>query len=127
GRSPFQISGYAIDEDAGHLTLFATHYSGDLPPRRVAAAELLKTAERAGTYVAACIGGLADRIEPSNTEAGDLARTVAALGERIDRFRIVVLTDGIAGGALPASIESHGKAVELELYDMVRLHRVLGE
>ncbi|KQM76169.1 AIPR protein [Sphingomonas sp. Leaf22] len=127
GRSPFQISGYAIDEDAGHLTLFATHYSGDLPPRRVPAAELLKTAQRAGTYVAACIGGLADRIEPSYTEAGDLARTVEALGERIDRFRIVVLTDGISGGALPASIESHGKAVELELYDVVRLHRVLGE
>lgn len=127
GRSPFQISGYAIDEDAGRLTLFATHYSGDLPPRRVTATELLKTAERAGTYVAACIGGLADRIEPSNTEASDLARTVAALGERIDRFRIVVLTDGIAGGALPSSIESHTKAVELELYDMVRLHRVLGE
>jgi hypothetical protein len=127
GRSPFQISGYAIDEDAGQLTLFATHYSGDLPPRRVPAAELLKTAERAGTYVAACIGGLADRIEPSNTEAGDLARRVAALGERIDRFRIVVLTDGISGGALPATLESHGKAVEVDLYDMVRLHRVLGE
>lgn len=127
GRSPFQISGYAIDEDAGHLTLFATHYSGDLPPRRIPASDLLKTAERAGTYVAACIGGLADRIEPSNTEAGDLARQVASLGERIDRFRIVVLTDGIAGGALPATIESHGKTVEVDLYDMVRLHRVLGE
>lgn len=127
GRSPFQISGYAIDEDAGYLTLFATHYSGDLPPRRVPASELLKTAERAGTYVAACIGGLADRIEPSNTEAGDLARSVAALGGRIDRFRIVVLTDGIAGGALPTAIQSHGKAVELELYDIVRLYRVLGE
>lgn len=127
GRSPFQISGYAIDEEAGHLTLFATHYSGDLPPRRVPASELLKTAERAGTYVAACIGGLADRIEPSNTEAGDLARRVASLGERIDRFRIVVITDGIGGGALPVTIESHGKSVELDLYDMVRLHRVLGE
>jgi hypothetical protein len=127
GRSPFQISGYAIDEDAGHLTLFATHYFGDLPPRRVPASELLKTAERAGTYVAACIGGLADRIEPSNTEAGDLARQVASLGERIDRFRIVVMTDGISGGALPATIESHGKTVEVDLYDMVRLHRVLGE
>ncbi|NVN10477.1 AIPR family protein [Nguyenibacter vanlangensis] len=127
GRSPFQISGYAIDEDAGHLTLFATHYSGDLPPRRVPASELLKTAERASTYVAACIGGLADRIEPSNTEAGDLARRVASLGERIDRFRIMVLTDGIAGSALPAAIESHGKTVGLDLYDMVRLHRVLGE
>jgi hypothetical protein len=127
GRSPFQISGFAIDEDAGHLTLFATHYSGDLPPQRIPASDLLKTAERAGTYVAACIGGLADRIEPSNTEAGDLARRVASLGERIDRFRIVVLTDGIAGGALPAAIESHGKSVELDLYDMVRLHRVLGE
>lgn len=127
GRSPFQISGYAIDEDAGHLTLFATQYSGDLPPRRVPAAELLKMAERAGTYVAACIGGLADRIEPSNTEAGDLARSVAALGGRIDRFRIVVLTDGIAGGSLPATIDSYGKADGLELYDLVRLHRILGE
>lgn len=127
GRSPFQISGYTIDEDAGRLTLFATHYSGDLPPRRVPASELLRTAERAGTYVAACIGGLADRIEPSNTEAGDLARRVASLGARIDRFRIVVLTDGIAGGSLPDGIESHGKTVELDLYDLVRLHRVLGE
>ncbi|WP_238123362.1 MULTISPECIES: AIPR family protein [unclassified Xanthobacter] len=127
GRSPFQISGYAIDEDAGHLTLFATHYLGDLPPRLVPASDLLKTAQRAGTYVAASIGGLADRLEPSNTEAGDLARSVAALGGRIDRFRIVVLTDGIAGGTLPAAIQSYGKAVELELYDIVRLHRVLGE
>jgi hypothetical protein len=127
GRSPFQISGYAIDEDAGHLTLFATHYSGDLPPRRVPASELLKTAERAGTYVAACIGGLAERIEPSNTEASDLARQVASLGERLDRFRIVVLTDGISGATLPATIESHGKTLEVDLYDIVRLHRVLGE
>ncbi|WP_296104688.1 AIPR family protein [uncultured Agrobacterium sp.] len=127
GRLPFRISGYAIDEEAGQLTLFATNYSGDVPPRRLPAAELLKTAERAGTYVAACIGGLADRIEPSNTEAGDLARNVAALGERIDHFRIVVLTDSIASGALPPTIDSHGKAVELQLYDIVRLHRVLGE
>lgn len=127
GRSPFQISGYVIDEDLGQLTLFATHYSGDLPPRRIPASELLKNAERAGTYVAACVSGLADRIEPSNTEAGDLARRVASLGERIDRFRIVVLTDGIAGSALPAAIQNHGKTVELELYDMVRLHRILGE
>jgi hypothetical protein len=127
GRSPFQISGYAIDEDAGHLILFATHYSGDLPPTRVPASELLKTAERAATYVTACIGGLADRIEPSNTEAGDVARRVASLGERIGRIRIVVLTDGVAGGALPGAIESHGKTVELDLYDMVRLHRVVGE
>ncbi|WP_277768883.1 hypothetical protein [Sphingomonas sp. HITSZ_GF] len=36
-------------------------------------------------------------------------------------------TDGMAGGALPATIDSHGKAVALELYDMVRLNRVLGE
>src|SRR4051812_39416880 len=53
GRSPFRISGYSIDEEAGRLVLFATHYTGDLPPRRVPASELLKTAERAATYVAA--------------------------------------------------------------------------
>mgnify|MGYP001764696937 CR=1 FL=1 len=34
--------------------------------------------------------------------------------QRIDRFRIVVLTDGIAGGALPSTIESHKKSVELD-------------
>lgn len=127
GRSPFRIGGYSIDEDAGRLVLFATHYVGELPSRRVPSAELLRTAERAATYVAAYMGGLADRIEPSNTEASDLARRVAELGARIDRFRIVVLTDGIATGALPASIESRERQVELDLYDMVRLHRVLGE
>lgn len=127
GRSPFRISGYSINEEAGRLALFATHYVGELPPRRVPASDLLKTAERAAIYVTACIGGLADRIEPSNNEAGDLARRVAALGERIDRLRIVVLTDGIASGTLPVSIDSRDRAVELDLYDMVRLHRVLGE
>ncbi|TNC45235.1 AIPR family protein [Rubellimicrobium rubrum] len=127
GRSTFRISGYAMDEEAGSLTLFATHYMGTLPPARVPLSELTRTAERAVTYVTACLGGLADRIEPSNTEASDLARRVAELGQRMDRLRVVVLTDGIASSLLPAEMDAGERRVELDLYDLVRLHRVLGE
>ena len=127
GRSPFRISGYAMDEDAGSLTLFATHYSGVHPPPRISLPELTRTAERARTYVAACLGGLADRIEPSNTEASDLARRVGELGRRLEHLKVVVLADGIASSLLPSHIENGAIRVDLELYDLVRLHRVLGQ
>ena len=126
GRSPFRISGYALDEEADTLDLFATAYDGDLPPKRIPLADLVKVAKQAMTYVAACLDGLADRIEPSHTEAGDLARRVAAVGGGLRRFRVIVLTDGLAAAPLATAVEWKGRSVELDLYDMVRLQRVLG-
>ena len=127
GRSLFRISGYAMDEDAGSLTLFATHYSGVHPPPRIPLQDVIRTAERARTYLTACLGGLADRIEPSNTEASDLARRVGELGQRLERLKVVVLADGIASSLPPSAMEDGAVRVDLELYELVRLQRVLGQ
>lgn len=126
GRTPFRISGYALDEDAGTLALFTTAWTGETPPIRMPASDLIRVAERAHAYVAACLAGLADRIEPSNTEASDLARRVHAVAPELRRLRIVVLTDAAATGSPPSQVEWGGQDVELDVYDIVRLQRVLG-
>lgn len=127
GNALFRIDGYSLDEDAGIVSLFATHHTGEVPPIKVPAADLTRVAERAMRFVTACVRGLADRIEPSNTEASDLARRVEAIAPSLGRLRIVVLTDGVAGGPLPPEGEWQGKTVDYDLFDIVRLQRVLGD
>lgn len=127
GRATFRISGYALNDDEGDLTLFTTAWTGTLPPERMTASELGKVADRASAYVSACLNGLADKIEPSNTEASDLARRVAAIGKGLRRLKIVILTDAIASSLPPAVVKWDGREVEIDLYDIVRLQRVLGE
>ena len=127
GTAAYRIDGFALDEERGQLDLFATIHTGDVPPSRIPAADVTKALARALRFASACVDGLADRLEPSNTDASDLARRIETGAPNLVAVRIVLLTDGIVGSALPPSGEWKNRTVEYEVYDIVRLQRVLDE
>lgn len=122
----YRIDGYAFDEDRSRLELFTTIYREELPPVRVPAAEITKAFERAIRFVNACIEGLAAQLEPSNSDASDLARLIEAQGPTLASVKIVLLTNGIVDKAV-GSTDWRDRKVEFDTYDISRLQRILGE
>ncbi|MFJ3049089.1 AIPR family protein [Pseudomonas nitroreducens] len=122
----YRIDGYTYDEDRARLALFTTIYSGDPQARKIPAADVTRALERALRFATACVEGLASLLEPSNTDASDLARLIESEAKNLSAITIVLLTDGIVGNITPPA-EWRKKPVEFEAYDIVRLFRVLGE
>lgn len=127
GNAGYRIDGFAFDEDRVRLDLFTTLYTAEVPPARLPAAEVERAFQRAFRFARACAEGLASRLEPSNTDASDLARRIEERASALAAVRIVLLTDGIFQGSVPDSSKWNGWAVEHDSYDIIRLQRVLGE
>lgn len=122
----YRIDGYTFDEERMHLDLFTTILHSDLPPEKLAAADVTKAFERALRFAGACMDGLASQLEPSNTDASDLARLIETNAPKISTVRIVLITNAMVG-KFAASIDWRGRTIQQEAYDVVRLHRILGE
>jgi len=127
GSAAYRIDGFAFDEDRARLDLFTTLYADEIPPARLPAADVAKAFKRALRFASACVDGLASKLEPSNTEASDLARRIETEASNLAVVRIVLLTDGVVHGGLPGGEEWKGCTVEYDAYDIVRLQRILGE
>jgi hypothetical protein len=68
------------------------------------------------------------RIDPANTDAGDLAHRIYELQDRIEVLRVVVLSDGMTGlKSLDLKNAKDGTRVLVDLYGIERLHRLLGQ
>ncbi|MGE3778540.1 MAG: AIPR family protein, partial [Pirellulaceae bacterium] len=127
GNAVYRIDGFAFDEERSRLDLFTTLYSGDPHVSRIPAADANRALERALRFASACVDGLASRLEPSNTDASDLAKRIEAEASGLVAVGIILLTDGVLSGSLPEAGEWKGRTVEYDAYDIVRLQRVLGE
>ncbi|MCJ8158591.1 AIPR family protein [Sphingomonas sp. LaA6.9] len=127
GRASYRIDGYAIDDERGALELFTTIHTGEIPPVRLPTADIRSAYDRALRFARASMEGLADKLEPSNTDASDLARRIEREADRISSIRLILLTDQLTGPTLPADGEWSGRTIEHDAFDMVRLHRILGE
>lgn len=125
-NSTYRIDGYAYDEDRGRLDLFTTVYREDLPSPRLSSVEVNKALERAIRFVNACVEGLASQLEPSNSDASDLARLIEAELPALGSVRVVLLTNGIVEKPRD-STDWRDRKVEFDTYDVVRLQRILGE
>ena len=127
GNAAYRIDGYAFDEERGRLDLFTTIYLAETPPSRLPSPDVARAFERALRFAGACLDGLASKLEPSNTDASDLARRIESEASTLVGVRVVLLTDGIVAGGVPDEGEWRGRPVTHEAYDIVRLQRVLGE
>lgn len=125
-NATYRIDGYAFDEERLRLDLFTTVFNSQMPPERLASADVSKAFERALRFASACVDGLASQLEPSNTDASDLAKLIETQAKSLAAIRIVLLTNGIVGN-VKTPLEWRGVAVEYEVYDVVRLQRILGE
>ena len=126
GNAIYRIDGYAYDEDRSRLELFTTIYQEDMPPERIPPAEVTKAFERAIRFVNACVDGLASQLEPSNSDASDLARLVEEQAATLGSVKIILLTNGVVDKAAK-SADWKDRKVEFDTYDIVRLQRILGE
>ena len=128
GRTRYKITGFSIPDTEDRILLVTTVYTAELPPRRLTADEIKTAITQAVNFYKCSCDGLYEKIEPSNTEAGDLARRVFEINDHIDVLRVVLLSDGLAGlKSLDVKGTKDGTRVLVDMYGIERLHRVLGE
>ena len=112
----------SFDEERSRLELFTTIYREDLPPTRVPQAEVTRAFERAIRFVNASIEGLAAQLEPSNSDASDLAQLIETQGPTLGSVKIILLTNGIVDKTT-GSTDWRDRKVEFGTYDIARLQK----
>ena len=127
GRSRYKITGYSIAESEDRLLLVTTVYTGEASPRDLTTDEIRQAVTQAANFYKCSCDGLHTKIEPSNTEASDLARRIHEIHDRIEVVRVVLISDAKTGlKSLDIKDTKDGARVLVDLYGIERLHRILG-
>jgi len=128
GRTRYKITGHSIPDTEDRLLLVATVYTGEVPPRELTSDEIRGAVMQAASFYKCSCDGLHVKIEPSNTEASDLARRIRDIHDQIEVVRVVLISDGLTGlKSIDLKNTKYGTRVLVDLYGIERLHRVLGD
>ena len=127
GKAIYRIDGFAFDEERSRMDLFTTLYFGGATILNLPNADAVTAYERALRFASASMEGLALKLEPSNTDASDLAKRIESEAAELADIRIVLLTDAKLAGTWPKTRKWKDRTVEFHAYDIVALHRILGE
>lgn len=128
GRVKYKITGFSMTDDEERLLLVTTVYTGEVPPRALSRDEILTAFQQAVRFYECSCKGLHGKIEPSNTEASDLARRIYESHDRISVVRLVLLSDGLAGmKSVDLKEAFDGTRLIVDLFGIERLQRMLGE
>lgn len=127
-RTKYKITGYSIPEDEERLILVTTIHTGEVPPRALTRDEILSALQQAMKFYECSCKGLHTKIEPSNTDASELARHIYEAREQIGVLRVVLLSDGLTGlRSLDLKKAFDGTRVIVDLFGIERLQRLLGQ
>ncbi|MBR1169691.1 AIPR family protein [Bradyrhizobium liaoningense] len=127
-RTKYKITGYSIPDDEERLVLLTTIHTGELPPRALARDEILTALQQAMKFYECSCKGLHTKIEPSNTDASELARHIHEAREQISVLRIVLLSDGLTGlRSIDLKKAFDGTRIIVDLFGIERLQRILGQ
>ena len=127
GRVKYKITGFSISDTEDRILLTTTVYAGVLPPRRLAADEIRSAIIHAVNFYKCSRDGLHEKIEPSNSEASDLARRIYEMHDGIDVLHVVLLSDCSTGlDSLDLRETKGGTRVLVDKYGIEKLHRILG-
>ncbi|WP_419729199.1 AIPR family protein [Lichenicola sp.] len=127
GNTKYKITGFSLDEEEGRLVLVTTIYKDQSPPQAIPVDEIRVAADRAVRFFTCSTRGLHEKIEPSLTDASELARKIYELRDRISFIRVLVLSDGLVGSRSLDDLVADKTRITYELYGIERLFRVLGE
>lgn len=128
GRTHYKITGYSMSDEEDRLLLVATLYSGEIPVRAARQDEIFAVCRQALRFYECSCKGLHDRIEPSNTDASDLARRIFESSDRVGLLRLLVISDTLTGMRSVDMKEAFDNTrVVVDLYGIERLQRALGE
>jgi hypothetical protein len=125
-RGRAKINGYAVDEDEDTLNLFASIFKDVDHVERVTSDEAKRAVEQATRFFRGALSGIHRTMEPANP-AYAMTAHIHAIGGRIERIRVFVMTDGVTGTIKPRPTRTRLGVVELlfEVWDMERLFRAL--
>lgn len=127
-RTRYKITGYAMPEDEERLLLVTTVFTGEVPARAITRDEILTACQQALRFYECGCRGLHEKLEPSNTDASELARRIYEARDRIGTLRVLLLSDGLTGLQSVDLKQAFDKTrVIVDLYGIERLHRTLGE
>ncbi|SDT08859.1 AIPR family protein [Bradyrhizobium canariense] len=127
-RAKYKITGYSIPDDEERLILVTTIHTGDVPPRALTRDEILNALQQAMKFYECSCKGLHAKIEPSNTDASELARHIYEAREQIGVLRVVLLSDGLTGlRSIDLKKAFDGTRVIVDLFGIERLQRILGQ
>jgi hypothetical protein len=128
GRTKYKITGFSIADTEDRLLLVTTVHTGEVPPRYLTTEEIRNAVTQAANFYKCSCDGLHTKIEPSNSEASDLARRIFEIHDRIGVLRVVLISDGMTGlKSLDIKDAKDGTRVLVDLYGVERLHRILGD
>lgn len=118
-----EVAGYDISTDESVLRLLAAHH-GDPTVRRSHLDDLVGYALN---FAEACQDGLADDIEPASPPA-DMVLRIRETWPRLERVQVIVLTDGTTNTSAPhpPDLTIAGLPVTVQIWDRVRLYRLMG-
>jgi len=124
----YKITGYASSDEDERILLATTVYTGELPPRTLTREEIMNAIQQAIKFYEFSCKGLSNKIDPSHTDASDLARRIYEFRERTDVLRIILISDGLASFPAVDLKEAIGGArLILDIFGIEQLHRILGE
>jgi AIPR protein len=127
-RAKYKITGYSMPEDEERLVLVTTIHTGEVPPRALNRDEILSALQQAMKFYECSCKGLHTKIEPSNTDASELARHIYEAREQIGVLRVVLLSDGRTGlRSIDLKKAFDGTRVIVDLFGIERLQRILGQ
>jgi hypothetical protein len=127
-RAKYKITGYSIPDDEERLILVTTIHTGEVPPRALNRDEILTALQQAMKFYECSCKGLHTKIEPSNTDASELARHIYEAREQIGVLRVVLLSDGLTGlRSIDLKKAFDGTRVIVDLFGIERLQRILGQ
>lgn len=90
-----EIFGYDLDEDYNILSIVAVRYNGTSEPEKLNRTEILKIADRAAAFVVEAEKGAIQQSIDESCPARDLADLVYFDREKIEQYKIYVLTDNL--------------------------------
>jgi hypothetical protein len=124
----YKITGFSLSDDEDRLLLITTVYTGEFPPRRLLVEEILTAFRQALQFYESSRGGLHQKIDPANTDAGDLARRIFEIHGQIGVLRLVLISDGlIADSPIDMRRASDGTRLVIDMFGIEQLYRILGE
>lgn len=127
-RAKYKITGYSIPDDEERLILVTTIHTGEVPPRVLDRDEILSALQQAMKFYECSCKGLHTKIEPSNTDASELARHIYEAREQISVLRVVLLSDGLTGlKSIDLKKAFDGTRVIVDLFGIERLQQILGQ
>jgi hypothetical protein len=128
GRTRYKVTGFSVPDAEDRLLLVTTVHTGDVPPRALSTEEIRAAITQAANFYRCSCEGLHAKIEPSNTEASDLARRIHDIHDQIEVLRVVLISDGLTGlRSFDLKDAKDGTRVVVDLYGIERLHRILGD